>query len=107
MPRASIAAIVCETLKDMRVGAATVMLGVAVVLAGCGSGAKSNGEASKTPAQVLHDTLAVTDVASSVHVSGKVSSDGTPITVDIHIVRGQGGRGSMTESGLRFYLVRA
>ncbi len=92
---------------NMRVRGAAVMVGVAVVLAGCGGGAKSNGEASKTPAQVLHDTLAVTDVASAVHVSGKVSSDGTPITIDIHIVRGEGGRGSMSENGLRFDLVRS
>ena len=90
----------------MRVRATAVIIAAAVVLAGCGSGAKSNGEASKTPSQVLADTLAATDAAKAVRISGKVSTESGPITVDIRIVRGEGGSGSMSENGLNFDLAR-
>lgn len=90
----------------MRVRATAVLMVVAVVLAGCGSGAKSNGEATKTPAQVLKDMSAATRNAKTVHFSGNVVTESGPITVDINIVRGQGGKGSMSESGLSFGLIR-
>jgi hypothetical protein len=90
----------------MRVRATAVVIVVAVALAGCGSGAKSNGEASKMPAQVLKDMLAATRSAKTVHFSGKVVTESGPIEVDIRIVRVQGGKGSMSESGLSFDLVR-
>ncbi|MGZ4365004.1 MAG: hypothetical protein ACXVFD_05360 [Gaiellaceae bacterium] len=89
----------------MRVRATAVLIVVAV-LAGCGSGAKSNGEATKTPAQVIQDMLTATRDAKAVHFSGKVVTESGPITVDIRIVRGRGGKGSMAESGLSFELIR-
>jgi hypothetical protein len=83
------------------------LLAVAALLAGCGgSGTKSNGEAAKTPAQVLKDATAAAHEASAVHVSGSIVSGGTPVTLDLTMVRGVGGKGSMTENGLQFELVR-
>lgn len=84
-----------------------MLLAAAGLLAGCGgSGSKSNGEAGKSPAQVLKDTTAAAGEASAVHVAGSIVSGGTPITLDLTMVRGTGGKGSMTENGLRFELVR-
>lgn len=50
--------------------------------------------------------LAATRDAKTVHFSGKVVTESGPITVDIRIVRGRGGKGSMSESGLSFELIR-
>jgi hypothetical protein len=71
----------CERLAAMRVRMLT-LLAVAALLAGCGgSGTKSNGEAAKTPAQVLKDATAAAHEASAVHVSGSIVSGGTPVTL--------------------------
>jgi len=90
----------------MRVRATAAIIVATVMLAGCGSGAKSNGEASKTASQVLADALAVTGTAKAVRISGKIVTESGPITVDIRIVRGEGGSGSMSENGLNFDLAR-
>jgi hypothetical protein len=42
----------------------------------------------------------------SVHISGSLSSDGHPITLDMNLVAGRGGRGEITENGLGFKLIR-
>jgi hypothetical protein len=89
----------------MRMHAAAVIVGAAVLLAGCG-GTTSNGEASKTPAHVLRDALAAAGDAKTVHVSGKAVSESGPIAVDIRMVRDRGGTGTMSESGLSFDLIR-
>lgn len=81
----------------------------AVLLAGCGSSknaAPMNDEASKPAAQVLADAKAAATKAGSAHVSGKVTSSGTPITVDLSTARDKGAKGSMATNGLRFDLVR-
>jgi hypothetical protein len=74
----------------MRVSTLALVL-AAVALAGCGSSkkeAKPNGEASKPPTRVLADAKAAATSASSVHVSGRLVSNGTPVrigdTVYIH-----------------------
>jgi hypothetical protein len=81
----------------------------AVVLAGCGSSKKAeqpNGEASKPPARVLADAKAAATSANSVHVSGHLVSSGTPVTLDLTMVRGKGATGSASINGLQFDAVR-
>jgi hypothetical protein len=85
----------------------------AALLAGCGSSgssssttAKPNGEASKPADRVLADAEAAATNASSAHISGSITSSGTPITVDLSTARGKGGKGSMSTNGLKFDLVR-
>lgn len=91
----------------MRATALVVLLLAAGALAGCGgSGSKSNGEASKAPAQVLVDMKDAAHGASAVHISGHLVTGGTPVSVDIRIVRGKGGEGELTENGASFRLVR-
>jgi len=92
----------------MRVSALVLVLSAALV-AGCGGhgkSAKPNGEASKPAERVLADTKAAATSASSTHVSGKIVSGGTPITLDLSMARGKGAKGSMSTSGLGFDLVR-
>jgi hypothetical protein len=74
-------------------------------LAGCG-GSSSNGEAKKTADQVVADAQKAALSASSVHVSGTITDNGTPLAVDLTIVKGKGGKGTLSESGLTFQLVR-
>jgi hypothetical protein len=95
----------------MRASVLALVLTAALV-AGCGSSgsssttAKPNGEASKPAARVLADAEAAATSASSAHISGNITSSGTPITVDLTTARGKGGKGSMSTNGLKFDLVR-
>jgi hypothetical protein len=79
---------------------------VAVPLAGCGSSSSAgNGVASKTPAEIVAAAKTAADGASSVHVSGSIVSAGSPITLDLELVSGKGGRGQISEGGLSFNLI--
>jgi hypothetical protein len=92
----------------MRVSAIALAL-TAALLAGCGghgTSAKPNGEASKPALRVLADAKSAATSASSVHVSGNIVSDGTPIRLDLSMAGGKGAKGSMSTNGLRFDLVR-
>jgi len=89
----------------MRATAAALLTLAALAVAGCG-GAKSNGEASKTPAQVLRDVKQAAAGASSVHVAGTIVSSGQTIGLDLTIVRGKGGKGTLRVGKLGVDLVR-
>jgi hypothetical protein len=93
----------------MRASALALVL-TAAFLAGCGSSsskaAKPNSEASKPAARVLADAKAAATSASSAHVSGRITSNGTPIKLDLTTARGKGAKGSMSTNGLSFDLVR-
>jgi hypothetical protein len=88
--------------------AITALALVALMLAGCGSsgGSSSNGIASKTPTEILAAATAAANSASSVHVSGSIVSGGSPITLDLELVAGKGGRGQISEDGLSFNLIQ-
>ena len=85
-----------------------VALLIAAVLAGCGGSSSSsgNGVADKTPAEILAATKAASDTATSVHVAGSIVSDKSPITLDMNLLAGKGGRGQLSESGLAFELIQ-
>jgi hypothetical protein len=101
--------IVFERLAaTMRVPTVALLL-VLALLAGCGGSkkaAKPNGEASKPPTKVLADAKAAATSASSAHVSGSIVSSGQPITLDLSMARAKGAKGSMSEGGLAFDIVR-
>jgi hypothetical protein len=79
----------------------------AALIVGCGSsGSSGNGVASKTPAEIVAATKVAADAASSVHVSGSIVSNGSPITLDLDLLKGKGGRGQLSESGLSFELIQ-
>lgn len=81
---------------------------VAGAAAGCGSSESSsdNGVAAKTPTEIVAATKSAADSASSVHVSGSLVSGGAPITLDLTLVAGQGGKGRISENGLSFELIQ-
>jgi hypothetical protein len=77
------------------------------VLAGCGgSKGNSNGVASKSANDIVAAAKAAADSATSVHAYGSGSDNGVPLVIDLHIVAGKGGRGSLSEHGLSFELIR-
>ena len=79
------------------------MLAVAA-LGGCG-GSSGNGLASKSPTEIVAAAKAAADGASAVHVSGSTVTGGSPITLDLRLVTGKGGRGRLSENGLSFELI--
>lgn len=88
--------------------AAPMLLLLAAAFAGCGGSSSSgNGVAAKTPAEILAATKLASDGANTVHVSGSIVSDGTPITLDMNLLAGKGGRGQLSENGLAFELIEA
>jgi hypothetical protein len=80
---------------------ATVLAGVLV--AGCGGGTKGNGETAKTAGQIVTDAAAAAAQALSVHVA---SSGTSAFTLDLRLVAGSGGKGTITTNGLTFQIVR-
>jgi hypothetical protein len=87
---------------------ALVVLLLTLALAGCGGSSSSssgNGIAEKSPTQILAATKLAADGAKSVHVSGSIVSGGTPITLDMQLLAGKGGRGQLSQSGLSFALI--
>jgi hypothetical protein len=82
----------------------------AAMLAGCGSSSSSsssgNGVAAKTPAQIVAAAKVAADAAKSAHVSGSIVSGGAPITLDMSLLAGEGGRGRLSENGSSFELIR-
>jgi hypothetical protein len=90
------------------VGALLLAL-LTTLLAGCGGGSSSsssgNGVAAKSPTAIIAATKAAADTAKSVHVSGSLISGGTPITLDMDLLAGKGGRGQLSQSGLSFELI--
>ncbi len=78
---------------------------IAVALAGCGGSSSGNGVSSKSASQILAASKAAAADASSVHVAGSLTSGATPITLDLDLVSGHGGRGQISEGGLSFELI--
>ncbi len=74
-------------------------------LTGCGGSSSGTGVASKSPAEIVAAARAAADGASTVHVSGSTVTAGTPLTLDLSLVAGKGGRGRITEKGLSFELI--
>jgi hypothetical protein len=88
--------------------ALALLTAIAVLLSGCGGAgdSSSNGIASKTPSEILAAATAAANSASSVHVSGSIISGGSPITLDLELLAGKGGRGQISEDGLSFNLIQ-
>jgi hypothetical protein len=82
------------------------LIAVAGLAGGCGGGEKDNGEADKTAEQVVADAKSAAIAAKSVHVAGAIVAAGTPLSLDLELVKGRGGTGSMAQSNLRFEIVR-
>lgn len=79
-----------------------------VALTGCGSsGSSGNGITSKSADQIVSESKAAADSASSVHVAGTISSGNSPVTLDLNLVADKGGTGEISLGGLSFKLIVA
>jgi hypothetical protein len=76
----------------------------AVALAACG-GSSDNGVSSKSPTGIVNAASHAIQDVQSVHIAGSITSSGTPITLDLHLVSGKGATGSLSSRGLSFKLV--
>jgi hypothetical protein len=86
---------------------ALVLALVLALLGGCGSSSSSgNGEASKSPSQILAAAKAAAAGAASAHVAGSIVDEGKPISLDMELVSGKGGRGRITLEGLSISLIQ-
>ncbi len=86
---------------------AGALLLVVGAVAGCGGSSSSgNGVASKTPEQMLSAAKSAADGAASVHLAGSIVNEGKPISIDIELLAGKGGKGRITLEGLAIQLIR-
>lgn len=95
-----------DGMRRVRCSTLVVGVGVAatsVILAGCG-GSSDNGEAKKTGPQVASDAADALKTAGAFHISGTMTSDGKPTSVDLQI-QGNSASGKMTLDGATFNLV--
>jgi hypothetical protein len=90
--------------RPLRPAVLSALLGLALAACG-GGGSSSNGIASKSPDQIVSEATTAVAHVNSVHVAGTVSSSGQKITLDLDLVNGKGGKGSMTQNGLGFQIV--
>jgi hypothetical protein len=75
-------------------------------LVGCGGSSSSgSGLASKSPSEIVAAAQTAADSASSVHVAGSIVNGHTPITLDMELASGTGGRGRLSENGVSFELI--
>ena len=59
----------------------------------------------EVPDQIVAAATNAVSNVNSVHVAGSVPSAGQQISLDLSLVNGKGGKGSMTENGLSFQIV--
>lgn len=85
-------------------GSALALL--AALLAGCGAASSSNGLAGRPPAEIVAAARTAAANAATVHVVGSTSSGGTPVGIDMELVRGKGGQGRITVGALEMELIR-
>lgn len=69
------------------------------------AGAADNGVSGKSAEKIVAAAQSAAQGAKTVHVSGAVTSAGKQISLDLHLVSGQGGRGSIGLSGANIQLV--
>jgi hypothetical protein len=81
------------------------MLLTAFAAAGCGGSGSGNGVAAKAPNAIVQEANSAITHASSVHVAGSISSGSVPLTLDLNLVAGKGGRGELSEGGLTFRVI--
>ncbi len=73
-------------------------------LCSCGSQSSSNGIASDTPARALARVEAAAAEAATVHVAGYLHGPARPLRIDMELVRGEGGSGTLAVGNLRSQL---
>ena len=65
----------------------------------------ANGVAAKAPSQIVAAASRTIKAAHSVHVVGAVVDNGIQVRLNLHLARGRGGQGEVSENGLGFQLI--
>ncbi len=98
----------------MRALLAGTLLVLALAVTGCGGsgGASSptttaggSGEATAPATQVLSDSVAAAEAASSVHMGGDINSGGQQIGLNLSVAKGKGASGTITVDGATVQLI--
>ena len=79
---------------------------LALALAGCGGSSSGNGIESKSPQEILEATKAAASTATSVHIQGTIVTGGKPISLDMELLRGKGGKGTISQEGFTIQIVQ-
>jgi hypothetical protein len=82
------------------------LLTLAALIAGCGSSSSGNGVAAKSPPQILEAAKAAAAKATSVHIAGTISSSGKPVSLDMELLAGKGGKGKISQEGFTIRLIQ-
>jgi hypothetical protein len=82
------------------------LLALTVLIAGCGSSSSGNGVASKSPQQILEAAKAAAAKATSVHIAGTIRSSGKPVSLDMELLAGKGGKGKISQEGFTIQLIQ-
>jgi hypothetical protein len=90
----------------VRILSAASALLLLAIATGVASAAPPNGEAGKTIPQILADVQTAADHAQSVYVLGSDSSGSSPFSLNLRLMAGRGGKGTIDEGGLSFQIVR-
>jgi hypothetical protein len=79
-----------------------------LALAGCGGSSSSgNGVASKSPEQIVAATKAAAKSAVSVHIVGSIVNERKPISLDMELLAGKGGKGRISTEGFSIDLIQS
>jgi hypothetical protein len=84
---------------------ALVALPALVALAGCGGSSSGNGVASKSAQQIVDESRAAADGASTVRVHGSLHSGGSLVKLDLKLAAGKGATGEISQNGASFKLI--
>ncbi len=79
---------------------------LALALAGCGGSSSGNGIESKSPQEILEASKAAASTATSVHIQGTIVTGGKPISLDMELLRGKGGKGTISQEGFTIQIVQ-
>jgi hypothetical protein len=86
---------------------ALALVTVLALLSGCGSSSSSsNGIASKSPAEIVAAAKKAAVGAASVRIAGSIVNEGKPISLQMQILAGKGGKGQITLEGFPIRLVQ-
>jgi len=101
-----------SSLQRARVGLGCALVAaVALVPAACGGGSSksgstatsavaTNGQAARTPKQILASARAAANAARSVHIAGHVPTPGQTVSLDLALLRGRGATGLIALNGI-------
>ena len=81
------------------------LLCLSLALAGCG-GSSSNGIESKPPEQILKASKQAASQAVSVHIAGSIVNGAKPISLNMELLAGKGGKGTISQEGFTVQLIQ-